>query len=189
MRDAVAERVAGARARHQNPRRLTGALERGHVAGGEVHGVELAQLVPVRRAGVARRVQPLAERGDRALARLVDDRHGAARGGGRDRTPALPFLSARFGLRGLQRRLGCGLVQHPHPELTQAPARGPSGLVLPEHCEQAARACQPRELHGRDRATPGRLVEGAGGVGDLAGARKLLHTTEQDPLDVADDGD
>ncbi len=163
-RNAVPERVARPGVRDEHARRARGA-QRVDVAGREVHGVDLRELVPRQRTVVAERLQALAERRDRPLARVVDERDG----------PACRLLARR--------------VRDAHAELAQPHERAARRLVVAERRDQQRLPGEPRELHRDDRAAAGRLLERVARVHDLAGARHVRHVRVLDPLDVAHDRD
>ena len=163
-RDAVPERVERTRVGDEHARRAGGA-QRVDVAGGEVHGIHLRESRPRQLCVAAERLEPLAERRDRALAPIVDERDSTSR---------------RDGARGRF---------HAHTELLQTIERAPPGFVLAERRDEQRIAGQARELHGSDGAAAGRLLEGVLSVDHLAGLRHVLDARELHPLDVADRGD
>jgi len=57
-------------------------------------------------------------------------------------------------------------------------------VVSSEGGEQQRLAGEARELHGRDRAPTGGLLEWVARVHDLAGARHVRNARELHPLDV-----
>ncbi len=136
QRDAVAERVQSARAAHEHTGAPRGLHRRG-IPGGEVHGVHLCQLAPGNVGVVEHRLQPLSERGDRALAGMVDEGHRGTR-----------WLLAR-----------CS--PHLDAQLTQALHRAAPVLVFAKRRDEHGLAGQAGKLYRRYAAAAGRLLEGS----------------------------
>src|SRR5207237_5283489 len=129
------------------------------VAGGEVEGVDLGELVPGE--GVAAfRVQALAEHRDGALRRGVEEREGAPRG----------LSRANRGL-------------HADTQLLELPPRALAELVVPERREERALARKPRELDRRHRPAAGGQRPVPLGSHDLARRWHALEEGELAPLD------
>src|SRR5207248_1479712 len=132
------------------------------VAGREVHGVRIAELVPGQRV-VAVRPHPLADHRDRPLGNCVDVHEGAALG-----------LRPPGGL-------------DTNAELLELPRRSVPELVVAERRQEEALAGEARELDRRDGASARRLLPGLEGMHDLARRGYMVHARELDPFDVADD--
>jgi hypothetical protein len=147
--------------RDESPGLPCGA-QRIRVAGAEVDGVDLGQLVPRQRIGAVR-MQLVAHQRDRALAVLIEVRERAAL-----RLVADRGMDAAAEL--FQRRPG--LL---------------SELVVPDRHEEVDVGSEAHELSGGDRASAGGLLPGVGGGDDLARRGHSLDLCEADPFDVADD--
>src|SRR5207248_151671 len=110
--------------------------------------------------------EAVAEHGDRALALRIDEGDRAALG-----------LTGAPG----------GLAADAAP--AQVLERAPAGLVVAERGQERARAGELAQLHRRDAAAAGGLLEDLGGMDDLARRRDVRHAKELDPLDVPDHRD
>ncbi len=110
------------------------------------------------------RVELPADRRDRPLTGLVDEREAAA-------------------LRGVDRRRMHG--DSPRLELL---AGEPGVLVVAERGEEVNRVGELGQLHGRNRPATRGLLPRLVGVHDLALPRHGLDRHELEPLDMADDG-
>ena len=130
----------------------------------EVDGVAARELVPRQRVVVAPRMELAADRRDRPLAGVVDEREAAALGSvDRGRVHGDPA-----GLELLAGALGV--------------------LVVAERGEEVDGVGELRELHGRDRAATRGLFPRLIGMHDLAWPWHGLDRHELHPLDMADDG-
>jgi hypothetical protein len=88
----VTERLQGARAAHEHPRGARGA-QGAEVTCREIDGIHLCQLAPRQPTIGERGLQARSERGDRALAGVVDERHRTA---GRPALPGRPHVDAKL---------------------------------------------------------------------------------------------
>jgi hypothetical protein len=74
---------------------------------------------------------------------------------------------------------------HRNAQFRQAGARALLKVVGAEGGEEVAGARHPGELDGGDGPSARRLLEGIGGVDDLARCRHVVRVHELDPLDVS----
>ena len=150
------ERAAGHDQQACLPRRGEGlGVARRHVR--DVGAVE-----PVPRKGVrTARLQAFAERHDRSLVAVIDQRHGS---------PGLVVADRRVDRQSERRQ----------PSLAQL-----ADVVVADRREQVARAGELRELHGGHGAPAGGLVPRLGRVHDLAGPGHPVDQPERDPFHVS----
>ena len=146
-------------ARHDHQPSLARRGERLRVARGHVRDVGALEQVPRERIRTAR-LQSFAERHDRPLVAVVDQRHGP---------PGLVVADRRMDRQPERRQ----------PALAQL-----AQVVVAHRREHVARARQLRELHGGDGATSGGLVPRLGRVHDLSRPGDAVDETERDPLQV-----
>ena len=123
----------------------------------------LGQQLPRKRI-LAARGQPLADRRDRPLARVVDERQGTA-----------------------GRLVAKGSVDDDAESLEPFARPAAEGVVAERGVERRP-SCQAGQRDGGDGAAAGRLIPRLARVDDLAGARDMRHANELDPLDVSDYG-
>ncbi|MEZ5122691.1 MAG: hypothetical protein R2736_14110 [Solirubrobacterales bacterium] len=143
--------------------RAARAADRRDIAGGDEHGVDLAQCVPGQRIVTARR-HARAEHRDRPLAVALAEMGEAA---------ALRPVAAtgvHGDAAGAQRPRGGGRVD-----------------VVAQRGEELGAARQPRHRDRGDATAPADLGERLRRVDDLPRPRQPLDDREVDPLDVPDD--
>jgi RNA polymerase sigma factor (sigma-70 family) len=145
-----------------NERTCTASLsERSRIAGGEVDGVDLVQLVPRERV-VRMGIESRADRRDRPLSTVVDVREAA---------PLRLVTEDRLDA---------------HSQLPKLAIRPVPELVVPERREERDVAGEPQELTRRDGAASRGLDPGFARVHDRTRLRNLLNPGELDPFDMAD---
>ena len=152
-----------ARRRNQDAR-TPGRQQRVGVARAEVHSVAASELVPRQRVVVAARMELAADRRDRPLTGVVDEREAAA-------------------LRRVDRRRVDG-----DPTRLELLPGEPRMLVVSERGEEVDGVGELRELYRRSRPATRSLLPRLVRVDDLARPRHGLDRHELEPLDMAYDG-
>ena len=137
--------------------------QRVRVTGAEVDSVAASELVPRKRVVVTSRVELAADRRDRPLADLVDEREPTA-------------------LRALDLRRMDGDATR-----LELVSGAPAVLVRRERGEEENGVGELLQLYGGDGSPAGRLFPGLRGVNDLARLRHALDGDELHPLHVPDD--